>query len=71
MVTYVNEFKLEVTTTALIPHVRVSLKNGTVVVDTKAVSVTGLERLSEVFEEAASTALQQLEYQYRLRSLGE
>ena len=61
MVTNVEGFKLEVTSADSVPHVRVSLKSGAVVVDTDKVSVTGLQRLSAVFEAAAGIAARQLE----------
>lgn len=56
-------FGLEVSVVELIPHVRVSMDNGTVVVDTDKVSCTGLENLSTVFKRAASIALAQYEAQ--------
>jgi hypothetical protein len=62
MVTYMNGFKLEVTIANELPNVRISLRDGTVVVDTDRVSVVGLQNLSEVFETASSMALQQLEH---------
>ena len=43
------------------PHARVSLEDGTVVVDTDKVSAIGLEKLPAVFEAAASMASSQLE----------
>jgi hypothetical protein len=61
MVTYENGFKLEVTVSDGMPHVRVSCEDGTVVVNTKAVSVTGLENLSGVFERAALIAFREYE----------
>ncbi len=59
----VSGFDLEVSVVDLIPHVRVSMENGTVVVDTDKVSCTGLENLSTVFKRAASIALGQYEAQ--------
>jgi hypothetical protein len=56
MTATVNGFNLEVTDADGLPHVRVSLANGTVIVDTDQVSVCGLERLSEVFAVAAKMA---------------
>ena len=60
MVTHVNGFKLEVTTAEPISHVRISMKDGTVIVDTDKLSVGGLERLTEVVGAAASIALKNL-----------
>jgi hypothetical protein len=65
MVTSVNGFKLEVTLDDDVPHVRISLEDGTVVLETNRVSLTGLERLPAVFETAASVASRQLEQHYR------
>ena len=56
-------FNLEVSVVDLIPHVRVSMGNGTLVVDTDKVSCTGLEHLSTVFKRASSMALRQYEAQ--------
>jgi predicted transcriptional regulator of viral defense system len=56
-------FELEVSVVEFIPHVRVTMENGTVVVDTDQVSCTGLENLSAVFKRAASIALKQFEDQ--------
>jgi hypothetical protein len=56
-------FDLEVSVVEFIPHVRVTMENGTVVVDTDKVSCTGLENLSTVFKRAASIALKQFEAQ--------
>ena len=56
-------FDLEVSVVDFIPHVRVTMENGTVVVDTNEVSCTGLENLSAVFRRAASIALKQFEAQ--------
>ena len=61
MVKHVNGFKLEVEIADGLPHVRVSLEDGTVVVDTDKVSVIGLGKLPAVFEAAASMAFSQLE----------
>lgn len=60
MTTHVAGFELDITTNDLIPRVRVTL-GGEVVVDTTAVSITGLENLAEVFKRAAMIARQQLE----------
>jgi hypothetical protein len=65
MTTHVNEFKLETAITDGFPHVRISLKDGTVVMDTDKVSIIGLENLSEVFETAAKMASRQLEQHWR------
>jgi len=64
MVRSVEGFKLEVSIVDLLPHVRVSLKDGTVVVDTNEVSLIGLEKLPAVFETAASMASEQMEAAY-------
>lgn len=60
MVMHVNGFTLEVTTTDLISHIRISMKDGTVIVDTDKLSVGGLERLTEVVGTAASIALKNI-----------
>ena len=52
MTANINGFNLEVTNVDGLPRVRVSLANGTVVVDTDQVSIEGLGRLSGVFATA-------------------
>jgi len=61
MTTQVNGFRLEVTRADGLPHIRVSLQDGTVVMDTDQVSVIGLQKLPAVFEAAAAISLRQLE----------
>jgi hypothetical protein len=56
----INGFKLEVTYADLVSHVRISMKDGTVLLDTDKLSVNGLERLTEVVGTAASIALKNL-----------
>jgi hypothetical protein len=68
MVNHVNGFKLEVTVEDGLPHVVIALKNGTVVMDTKDVSVFGLQNLSAVLKSASSMALRGFE-DYSRRSL--
>jgi len=55
-----NGFKLEVEYHDLVSHVRISMKDGTVVVDTDKLSVSGLERLAKVVGTAASIALKNI-----------
>jgi hypothetical protein len=55
-----NGFKLEVTYADLISHVRITMKDGTVIVDTDRLSVSGLEGLAKVVETAASIALKNI-----------
>jgi NACalpha-BTF3-like transcription factor len=64
MTTHVNGFKLDVKRVDGKPHVHISMKDGTVVVDTDQLSVVGLERMSAVFQAAASMALRDAEYDY-------
>lgn len=61
MISHSNGFKLEVTAADGKPHVRVSFRDGEVIIDTNRVSVTGLEKLPAVFETAAAMALRELE----------
>jgi hypothetical protein len=56
----VSGFKLEVTYADLVSHVRISMADGTVIVDTERLSVSGLERLTKVVETAASIALKNI-----------
>jgi hypothetical protein len=58
---YGNGFNLEVTIDNELPHVRISLRDGAVVVDTDKVSIQGLRSLAAVFERAASMAFDELE----------
>jgi hypothetical protein len=57
----VNGFKLEVTLVDRLPSVRLSLRDGTVVMETDRVSIVGLEKLPAVFEAAARMAFRLLE----------
>ena len=56
MTATVNGFNLEVTDADGLPRVRVSIAGGRTVIDTDAVSIDGLGRLSEVFERAERMA---------------
>lgn len=56
----VSGFKLEVTYADLVSHVRITMKDGTVIVDTDRLSVSGLEGLAKVVETAASIALKNI-----------
>ena len=56
----VEGFNLEVTVKDFQPQIRVALADGQEVVNTNAVSATGLARLSKVFEVAAVQAAQEL-----------
>lgn len=71
MISRTSGYILEVTVADGRPHVRVSFPDGTVIVDTDKVSVTGLEKLPAIFETAASMALRELEDYYRTRELAE
>ena len=62
MVSHINGFKLEVTIDDGLPHVRISFGDGTVVLDTDRLSVSGLEKLPEVFAAAASIAARELDH---------
>ena len=53
----INGFNLEVVDDNGLPRVRVSLADGTVVIDTNQVSVSGLGRLSAVMATAEIFAL--------------
>ena len=64
MVRNVNGFKLEVNEKNGLPHVRVSLSDGTVIVDTDRVSIKGLQNMVAVFEVAADIADQELDHKY-------
>ncbi len=55
-----NGFKLEVTYADLISPVRITMKDGTVIVDTDRLSVSGLEGLAKVVETAAAIALKNI-----------
>ena len=55
-----NGFKLEVTYADLVSHVRITMEDGTVIVDTDRLSVSGLEGLAKVVETAASIALKNI-----------
>lgn len=55
-----NGFKLEVTYADLVSHVRITMKDGTVIVDTDRLSVSGLEGLTKVVETAAAIALKNI-----------
>lgn len=57
----VNGFEWQVTRDGDLSHDRVSLKDGTVIVNTSAVSATGLRNLSSVFERESALAFRQLE----------
>ena len=65
MIRQVNGFTLEVTTADLVSHVRISMQDGTIIVDTDRLSVCGLERLTEVVGKAATIALQNLPGSWR------
>ena len=71
MRTNVEGFNLEVTAEDGRPHVRVSLRDGQTVMDTSAVSATGLERLQRVFREAAWQAVRELEHYYATQAYKE
>jgi hypothetical protein len=62
--TSIGDFKLEVEAQDGVPHVRVSFANGEVVLETNRVSVTGLQKMPDVFEAAASMAFDELEHYY-------
>lgn len=64
MKTQVEGFALEVVVEDGRPHVRINHPSGQTLVDTSAVSVTGLERLQRVFGVAARQAGLALEGYY-------
>jgi hypothetical protein len=57
----VEGFEVEVTLNANVPRVRVSLADGTPVVETDALSIQGMERMGAVFDRAAKMAYRELE----------
>jgi len=63
MMSKLHGFELEVTVTDYTPRVRVSNAfSGELVVDTDALSVTGIERMAAVFARAARMAYNELEF---------
>lgn len=69
MVSNVNGLRLEVEVNDAIPHVRVSMKDGAVVLDTDKLSITGLRNLAEALEIAAKFVYQELDHYWYRRSL--
>jgi hypothetical protein len=57
----VRGFEVEVTVKDAIPHVRISFADGRQVMETDALSVTGMENMSAVFARAARMAYDGLE----------
>jgi len=71
MIHHVNGFNLEVTMPKFqlevpAPRVRISFGDGTVVVDTDALSIEGMRNMSAVFEAAASIAFRELDNHYAI-----
>ncbi len=60
MITHVNGFKLEVDYDDLVSHVRISMSDGTVIIDTNRLSVSGWEGLAGAVDKAAKIALQNI-----------
>lgn len=66
MLNKVEGFEVEVTVKDAIPHVRISFADGQPVLDTDALSITGMERMGAVFARAARIAYNELEMYWQL-----
>lgn len=67
LIDQVNGFRVEVEVTDAIPHLRIRMASGQLIVDTDALSVEGMDNLALVLTRAARMASDELEHHWQGR----